>query len=1500
MAAKAQIFIPKGMQRDLSVSKADAQFSFRNHNIRITTRGEDTLLSITNEKGNQVAPLYPDTSFEIFQLGKVTEGNNLKLPFFVRPTPVEDTGVGIVVTYKNNVTGVVYTTSEELRITKAVMHCGDVIIPGDCSLVTYNVIPYSRWGINSGENPRIHIYHTIPDGLKMVEGEYVGHCVIGDNLVLFTRSKIVGDDNLKEMSSITLYTYTDQGFKVRNLCVSNLGFDPIYPIETLGFTESETLKKIYWVDGRHQMRVINTRDYYDLLVAPATFDIGYYLPTSTITVTRGTSGAFSAGIVQYAVTFAMRDGQESGVAYISPLNYIGFPERGANAEELVQVSFTILIKIGSINYKGIPRIYSIHRTSLDAIPTVKYLGEAVLINGESTYSLFDTGTIGSTVDPTSLLYKGSDLVIPESLAQKDNTLFLGGYKNLNDAISDKLKRDIKNNASITFEVSTDKSVPTAWVGVYPYTSQLSADSSKITSFKSREWYRFGVQVQYTSGKWSEVIWIGDKRCDKTPVLDFSSGTKLLTVGAKVVIPDTETAELAKSARAIRGVVCYPDKYTREVVAQGVLCPTVYSVKDRSSNSPFAQSSWFFRTNYPKVDSSAPGIESMHNKPIKSSEKHGAEIQGLWDKITPNSPYINDVAEYRAFIKTYSNSFFVDQSIVTLHSPDIEFDENITALNSSPLKLRVIGYVPFHTYTRYATVNTDSLGSNDGSVQQNLINYSGTGDYKKLISIGALWRDEYANDSGMETMGEFPIYPWHRASSLNNGGTEENKPAKLTKKIFSSLRVSWQTYYFNKGTLWDADGIVTKDDSAGYATVPDPNDPGIYSGITPVQFFNEDETSMLRIQAPLYSNLDDINYYGNVDTVLSGFGLYGAEGITASQYPLTVATSYTSYNEPNLAYINKLSAPVLSDKYKYAADPIPISYRSTKHAVFGLNYTLDYQQRILPIPKDSPTTPSVGSPRQYPFWNNTKLQDQYVSYNRLETSIAALDPKEYLLLGELYRETTIESRFGGQSQAALEANQWCVAGPSVLISTTTATPTTVRYNIGDSYYQRYDCLKTYPYSDDAVNGIVDIVSFMCESRINIDGRYDRNRGLLNNTAVSPKNFNLLNPIYSQKNNFFSARVIDSSRFLNTDFSSSILWTSTKVVGEDIDSWTNINLLSTLDLDSNKGAITAIRRFNNELYCFQPKGISRILYNSRSQIATYAEGSAALPVELANTGKVEGKVYITDGVGSSNKWSILATPSGLYFIDDLSNDLYLLSAGSMSNLSGKLNFKTWVDQITSPFKWNPSENKTIGFKNVVSYYDSTNGDVYFISNNPDTTVVYSETLGQFSSFYDYDNVPLMFNIAGHWFSLKDRQIWIQNSGEYNSFFGEKKPYSIEIICNTDEPLDKTFNTVEWRATIKESGIDSISTFDHIQVTTDRDYQNSGNVPILNRANRPGGGMFTSNGVNLRRKFRIWRVPIPRDKSNGRDRMRGPWAKIRLSKDTPGNEMMELHDIMVHFFE
>ena len=59
------------------------------------------------------------------------------------------------------------------------------------------------------------------------------------------------------------------------------------------------------------------------------------------------------------------------------------------------------------------------------------------------------------------------------------------------------------------------------------------------------------------------------------------------------------------------------------------------------------------------------------------------------------------------------------------------------------------------------------------------------------------------------------------------------------------------------------------------------------------------------------------------------------------------------------------------------------------------------------------------------------------------------------------------------------------------------------------------------------------------------------------------------------------------------------------------------------------------------------------------------------------------------------------------------------------------------------------------------------------------------------------------------------------------------------------------------------------------------------------------------DVKRKFRTWRLDIPRDKISsdnpyGLNRMRNPWLYIELLKNYEGNQRMEFHNIDVTYFE
>lgn len=1132
---------------------------------------------------------------------------------------------------------------------------------------------------------------------------------------------------------------------------------------------------------------------------------------------------------------------------------------------------------------------------------IKYTGET------SSLLFIDNGTQGDIVDPTELLYLGGEEIISGTLTHKDNTLFLGNIRIKREDID----TDRVPYHSVSFDRSKKNLSSPDIIGHYTYNNQLDLNSNQLKTFKYLEWYRLGIQAQHYTGKWSNPIWVDDVRNEQPLSSDFYNDNDTEVVLPSTTLQSGFIEELYnKGYRRVRPVIVYPTINDREVICQGVLCPTVYNAGDRNENGPFAQSSWFIRPYAPfEIGNEANGdvsdnnkqtiyspkgitsngkytagdttfdttlfgswAEFRHNYPLPDNSNINAEIQCT---VNPESPKItNDLG----WLDRNKENYYVDHSIVTLHSPDIEFDSDIQNISMSDLNLRIVGLVPLTSFasdidiqTSTPVLNTASggipqgfykekIGVDNGFAEEEIINSSKSSfGWRKCIS-GIFWIDSTKISTAYNNY-EFgyAIYPWHRNGSLNDTkvSTDGYRSAMLDKKKLSNLNFSYKSVYLDKASIWYSNNEGT------YNENNIPSEPGI-SGVL---LFNSNEITALKVSKPLNSQIsNDFIYYGNVDKVLSKTG-----------YHIKISHVNSSFKDVNNHEIFLgTENGKFTDLEQESIDPVRIKYKSTPHAVMALNYTTNGRQQILPGTSiysgyDSNTEGSM-------FWDTHTKE---VFCNTITLPKGPIDDRflhGWLWLGELYR-INVANRFGGQHKEAFENNQWLPCGEPVSLSKgeDLKDTVTVTYEEGDTYYQRYDHLKTYPFTLEDQNSVTEIVSFMCETRVNIDGRYDRNRGQQSNLAITPQNFNLLNTVYSQSNNFFNYRITNSDNRL-FNFPNMVTWTKTKTVGELVDTWTNITLASTLDLDGDKGKITALRKFNNSIIAFQDTGISQILYNENMQIST-TEG---VPIEIANSGKVIGKRYLSNNIGCINKWSICESPNGLYFIDNLSKGIYIFN-GQVLNISDKFGFHSWASSNTNSLKeWNP-----VDFDNFVTYYDKVNNDVFFINKNH--CLAFSETLGQFSSFYSYENTPFFANIQDKRVWIKDNTLWEHNKGDYNYFFNTYKPFYTTVVANPNMLTDKIFNNIEFRADTWDSNNTLLNTtFDTLNVWNE--YQ-QGESTLVNTKNYPS---------NLKRKFRVWRTNIPRDKSNNRDRMRNPWLYIKLAMNHDNMNKTILHDLTVKYFE
>lgn len=1456
---KQAIFKTKGMQRDLSSSAFSSEYAYENKNVRVMPTDESTLLSLINEKGNKSI---------------------------------------------------------------------DII------------------------------------GIDSIEGIPVGQCILNNELILFTS----GNTEDKKDCIYKLW-FNNNELNGNLLYKGNLNFNYKNPIEAISFYENDSIRKVYWTDGLNQPRVINIAASSDIISKwdNNSFDFVRKLKLQEdVEINRDlvSGGTFAPGVIQYSFTYFNKYGQESNIFYTSPLFYISYNNRGASPEDNVGNSFSINISGADTSFDYI-RVYSIHRTSLNATPECKIVIDlAIPESGDVSYT--DNGIFGSTIDPTELLYVGGEEVIFGTMTQKDNTLFLGDIETKRK-ILDSTIRNYFRGKSITFSTYNKSISSPEAKGYYPYSNQLKMNSYQFKTFKYLEYYRFGIQAQHYTGKWSEPIWINDVRNTTHIDTTFYNDSKIGLPVAEFTLNDATIINrfLDNGYIRIRPVVVYPTINDREAVCQGILCPTVYNISDRFGNSPFAQSSWFTRPNAPfdeykafhytqssegawggdwvglgrflgdpsaysragimsnnrtivtsgetqyNIDIVNKGAwaEFRHNRPIPGNDNRNAEIQCIWNP--PSGPYVDDTAtdsDVASWVSNNAENYYIDQSILTFHSPDIEFDNEVRSIDTSGLKLRIVGMVPLTASASDIDIQTSTPVNNfyDSSELpagfykepigvENDFSYEGLGSHlgdshfgwRGLIS-GAFWFDEltaYKKDTGNThhyTTG-FVVYPWHRNGSLNNTkfATDGYRSAMLDKKKMSNMRYSYKSVYLDSGNIWNAyeSGSSTR------------------TGISGVAVFDSNEVSLIRLPAQENSGLTDINYYGNVDKLLT----ISRIGDKKDGYPIMTTGAQSAETDAHKLFSgNYMQVDNRFTDQVTGTDPVRIKYKSTPHAVLALNYTTSGAQRVLPTIKDGDyndtwfvNAQSLGAPSgQHMYWDKSG-STKSVSQDTIITGaprgpISAVSSIQHgwLWLGELYNDS-VQNRFGGQTEEAFENNVWLPCGdPISLVDTNNGVKSsvTIRWEEGDTYFQRYDHIKTYPFTLEDQNAVTDIVSFMCETRVNIDGRYDRNRGQTSNFSITPENFNLMNDAYSQPNNFFNYRTINPNKLNLDNFHNSITWTKTKTAGELIDTWTNITLASTLDLDGDKGSVRALRRFNNNILAFQDRGISQILYNENMQISS----TDGVPIEIANSGKVNGKRYISDRIGCTNKWSMCETSNGIYFIDDITKGIFLFN-GQLGNLSDRLGFHSWINKTSDSIDiWNP-----VDFDGFVTYYDKVNGDVFFISK--DECLAFSEPLGQFSSFYSYEKMPYFTNLEDRGISFNVEgtgtlyKPWLHNEGDYNMYFGVYQPFYTTVIANPDMSKDKIFNNLEFRSdTWDKNGNLLNTTFDTL--TTWNEYQ-EGTSKLTNVLGKPS---------DLKKKFRIWRANIPRAKANGRDRMRNPWLYVKLSMEKENTNKTVLHDMIVHYFE
>lgn len=1167
---------------------------------------------------------------------------------------------------------------------------------------------------------------------------------------------------------------------------------------------------------------------------------------------------------------------------------------------------------------------------------------------EADISFIDNGSIGDIIDPTELLYLGGNTICPNTFEQKDGTLFIGNYTINNNDISEETAIKIRNllDSKLGFKYRATSISYKGKNDYYNYEGQLG--ESDVAGFKYMEWYGVAIQFQNKNGRFSSPIYLGFTRnYFPSSIVDYNLSEEVGVNRGELNL-DIDITELVKIVDTniwvkARLLIVNPTNSLKTVLCQGIISSTVFNYRDRYNNAPFTMSSWrmnslgkhlnplfansiswgeiqnieaskspiiigenaitkiniiciinlaiYYRTivisedNRVLYDKTSPTtIKAKENLKKWNSNIDITKIpDDSWKNNTtiPQEIKINDVD---TIVNDFGECFAYDESLVTFNSPDIENQYNNINKNA---KLRIIGILKSNPlFSNYLIQGSDLNDPSKGNVPTKNI---------KDFTSALLWRDM---DSSWDNLGDydankdwlFATYLWHRETSYSDNGIEKKNSdgnsrkvwSKPVKKIISNTRECTTSYL--------RDSLSYTDD------IEEINKFNYYElSIDDIKVITTNRDAIYKLNSNMGdSYTETLSYTSDTNKLFP----------TNNEYPI-YGQQYYAYNEDSISDYITYNSIIVDGKAVTSKDPVRIKYKETPHAIISFGsknnstvklprMSINHKSEIDRVGEDAVTRRLFWNTKNNSYTKDfiwTKYINEYSNYMN-PTDIGTnyffynANPSinDYYYLADLCVQDPDTSPYelSNGNKDIISQYSFIPAGEAIKLTGDTIS---LRGNHGDTYYQRWDCLKTFPYSTDDKNQYIDITSFFVESRINLDGRYDKQRGLKYNLGVLNTNFNLINKSYTQRNNFFNYRQIEDEGV--NKFPNQITISKTKVLGEDIDSWTNITLANVFDLDGDKGKLNAIRKINNDLYCFQDSGVSRLLYNSRVQVNT----SDGVPIEIANNSKLQDKQYLSDSIGCQNKWAIKSTPSGIYFVDTYNGELYRINDKGITPISQN-KFKNYFTKL-SPNVWSPSlwnYNNAKDFVDSIKLeYDSTTSDLYII--NKDTALAYNELLGEFTSFYDYGSVL-------YWINLEDKSLQIYNDGMYEAYKGDYGTFKgkrnssavIEFIANGDFDSDKIFETIEF------------TTNDIAKINNWKaDYYPFDTLEVSNEYQR---GKNEASSTNVKKKFRTWRWQIPRNSKKNedgiitnRDRIRNMWAKIRLSKNY--SSPLSIYDINVAYY-
>jgi hypothetical protein len=293
------------------------------------------------------------------------------------------------------------------------------IIDFNLQTISYNnkILNYSNIEINL-------MFDNINQSQEQI---IIGHTIGKKDIILFTTDNN-GFDCIWKLENKT--------FDLTLLYLRNLKFSNNYPIQAIANYENDKIEKVYWVDGKNQMRFLNINqsilngDNLELIDIESSLInvVGDFNFTQPEIIAKEQGGTHTAGMIQYGYVLYTLNGATTKLSPLSELVSLDNGEQGGgNINDTVSTYPVVKIPLIDQDYTNL-KLYSIKYTSFNELPEIRLILDKS-IQGLNDLIHYDTGSFINNVSLDEFTFLGSNIIyIPKHINTKDNILFSANYE----------------------------------------------------------------------------------------------------------------------------------------------------------------------------------------------------------------------------------------------------------------------------------------------------------------------------------------------------------------------------------------------------------------------------------------------------------------------------------------------------------------------------------------------------------------------------------------------------------------------------------------------------------------------------------------------------------------------------------------------------------------------------------------------------------------------------------------------------------------------------------------------------------------------------------------------------------------------------------------------------------------------------------------------------------------------------------------------------------------